>query len=1067
MINHRDRSSSRPPLVQALHTAVRGRARFRVQGLRGSHALKHYLELHLLPIASIRTVSASVVTGNVLVLFDPGVADPANPLVIGWRWIAALIERLLRERPPDRPLAMGWPAAQVKGSTHEATLHAIASPRTIFTASARSTALMADPPNRPVARSRPSVRSGYPEGLTTPLPTAALQGRLHSPATDSWHVQDAKTVLATFQTSVESGLSSQEAQLNLQLYGPNVLPTATPRSRWAMFLDQFKSVPVALLTAAAGISVLTGGLADAAVIMGVVLINGVIGYTTESQSDRIIRSLKQRASPTAWVIRDRVLCQMDAQTVVPGDILMLRPGAYVAADARVIEAQHLRVDESALTGESLPVSKTPVCLEDCHVPLGDRSNMVYMGTLVTGGQGLAVVVATASLTEMGKIQTMVGQAATPETPMERQLDRAGSQLVLLSSTVCGAVFGLGLLRGYGVLDMLKTSIALAVAAVPEGLPAVATTTLALGIRNMRKQKVLIRRLDAVETLGSLQALCLDKTGTLTTNKMSVVEVHTDNTHIDVSAWPDLSTTQSSPEASDPRLTRDPLGKLLQVVVLCNESDCRKTGKEWVFRGSSTENALLEMAIQAGVDVEHLRRDYPLLHTQHRSEEHNFMQTLHDNRGEAHFIAVKGNPIEVLSLCNWQLEAGKVTPLTPAKRQMIEADNDRMAGNGLRILGVAYGHTSVLDVETHDNLVWLGLVGMADPIRNGVKDVMGVFHRAGIETVMITGDQSPTAYAIGKALDLSQGAQLEILDSTDLANLDPAAVSALCDRVHVFSRISPANKLQVVQALQRSGKVVAMTGDGINDAPALKAAEVGIAMGHTGTDVAREVADVVLEDDNLQTMAIAVSQGRTIYNNIRKSVHFLLSTNLSEIMVMLAGISLGLGQPLNAMQLLWLNLVTDIFPGLALALEPPEPDVLMQPPRNPAEPIIQPSDFRRIAVESAVLSTSALAAYSYAIRRYGMSPRSSTIGFMSLTLAQLLHAVSCRSKARCLWRSEPLPPNRYLAIALSGSILLQLLSVMVPGLRQLLQIAPLSLGDVAVIGSSALVPLVVNEASKGK
>ena len=1048
MADHRDSPSSRRSLVQALHTAVKGRARFRVQGLRGSTFLKQYLEFHLLQAAGVRAVSASSLTGNVLVLFDPTAPEPASTPLVGWQRIAAVIERLMQERQSGQPCPIHRTAPITETIPSELATP-IATPASPL-ARPRSSKGSSTPIASFAGRSRPHRSRKVPVGRQDPL---------IPPVVPAWHVQEVRTVLSAFQTSAQTGLSSQLAHRNLQQYGPNVLLEATPRSRLAMFLDQFKSMPVALLTVAAGISVMTGGLADALVIMGVVLINGVIGYATESQSDRIIRSLKQLASPSAWVIRDRTQSQMNAQAVVPGDILVLRPGSYVAADARVIEAQHLTVDESALTGESLPVTKTAAPLPDPQVPLGDRRNMVYMGTLVTGGQGLAVVVATAQLTEMGKIQTLVGQAAAPETPMERQLDTAGNQLVVLSSTVCGVVFGVGLWRGFGLLEMLKTAIALAVAAVPEGLPAVATTTLALGIRDMRRQKVLIRQLNAVETLGSLQALCLDKTGTLTTNKMSVVELQTDNSRIQVT---DGQFPEKLELSSD---THTALVKLLQVIVLCNESECVRNQADILFKGSSTENALLEVALHMGIDVQQVRQDYPLIRIQHRSEDRNYMQTLHHNQGEKHFVAVKGNPMEVLALCNWQIDTGKVTLLSQAQRQEIEAENDRMAGNGLRILGVAYGYTSDPEAETYDNLVWLGLVGLADPIRKGVKEVMGVFHQAGIETIMITGDQSPTAYAIGKELNLSQGAQLQILDSTDLTNLEPEVVSVLCDRVHIFSRISPANKLQVVQALQRAGKVVAMTGDGINDAPALKAAEVGIAMGHTGTDVAREVADVVLEDDNLETMAIAISQGRTIYNNIRKSVHFLLSTNLSEIMVMLAGISLGIGQPLNAMQLLWLNLVTDIFPGLALALEPPEPDVLTQPPRDPTQPIIQSSDFQRIVGESAILSTSALAAYSYAIGNYGRGSRSSTIGFMSLTLAQLLHAISCRSKARCLFSPHPLPANRYLAIALSGSIMLQLLSALVPGLRQLLQIAPLNLRDAVVIGSSALVPLFINEAMK--
>jgi Ca2+-transporting ATPase len=893
----------------------------------------------------------------------------------------------------------------------------------------------------------------------------------HSPESPpDWHLLPVETILLELDTSAEVGLSQPQADHQLQRYGPNSLPESAPRSQVGLFVDQFKSLPVGLLAIAATISVATGGLADAVVIMGVVLINSLIGYTTESHSDRIIRSLKHLVQPTALVLRESQVQNLRPADIVPGDLLVLRPGTYIPADARVIQAQHLQVDESALTGESLPVSKTSDSLLQAEVPLADRSNMVYMGTLITGGQGLAVVVATGRWTEMGQIQTLVGSAALPETPMQRQLDQAGGQLAFLSSAVCGVVFGVGMLRGYGWLEMLKSSISLAVAAVPEGLPAVATTTLALGIRTMRRQKVLIRRLDAVEALGAVQSLCLDKTGTLTINSMTVVEVQTNGQHF----YLEEGRLQSAPERIAPE--NDPqLQKLMQVVVLCNECevqlDLEQNADEkpnWdvlTVQGSPTEMALIHVALASGCNVMELRQQYPLVQIQHRSEQQNFMLTLHRNSAEKYFVAVKGNPNEVLALCEWHLVDNRVTALTQAQRLAIELENERMGGEALRVLGVAYGHTDTLDMTGQESLVWVGLVAMMDPIRPGVKELIPVFHQAGIETIMITGDQTPTAYAIGKALNLSQGEQLQILDSAHLAALDPEVMKTLCDRVHVFARISPAHKLQIVQALQQAGKVVAMTGDGINDAPALKAADIGIAMGNTGTDAAREVADVVLEDDNLATMAIAVSQGRTIYNNIRKSVHFLLATNLSEILVMLAGTTLGIGQPLNPMQLLWLNLVTDIFPGLALALEPPEPDVLRQAPRDPQEPIIPQQDFQRIAWEASTLTASALAAYGYGIQRYGISPQSSTIGFMSLTLAQLMHALSCRSQTRQLLSPQPLPPNPYLAISLGGSIALQLLSAAVPGLRQLLRLAPIRAVDALVIGSSAIVPLLVNEATK--
>jgi Ca2+-transporting ATPase len=449
-----------------------------------------------------------------------------------------------------------------------------------------------------------------------------------------------------------------------------------------------------------------------------------------------------------------------------------------------------------------------------------------------------------------------------------------------------------------------------------------------------------------------------------------------------------------------------------------------------------------------------------------------MYTLHSAGNHSTLIAIKGSPGEVLSMCRWHMKDGEKIPLGDEDRLAIETENERMAGDALRVLGVAYSLSDNEpvplagdDPDFSDTLVWIGLIGMADPVREGVKGLIGEFHRAGIETVMITGDQSPTAYAIGKELNLGNGEQLEILDSTHLASIDPEVMKALSERVHVFSRVSPAHKLQIVQALQGAGKVVAMTGDGINDGPALKAADIGIAMGHAGTDVAREVADVVIEDDELATMIIAISQGRTIYNNIRKSVHFLLSTNLSEIMVMFTSIAGGLGQPLSAIQLLWINLMSDIAPGLALALEPPEPDVLSQSPRNPEEPIVKTSDFKRITFESAVISAGALGAYGYGVMRYGMGQKAGTMAFMSLTVGQLLHAISCRSEKHTIFDREKLPPNRYLTMALGGSFAVQLLAMVIPGLRNLLGLAPVGILDAVVIGTSAALPLLVNEATK--
>ena len=687
--------------------------------------------------------------------------------------------------------------------------------------------------------------------------------------------------------------------------------------------------------------------------------------------------------------------------------------------------------------------------------------MVYMGTSIVGGSGLAVVTATGQNTEIGTIQALAEAAVPPETPMQVQLDGMGTQLVLLSSAICGVVFLLGLMRGYGWLEMLKTAISLAVAALPEGLPTVATTTLALGIQDMRRRQVLIRRLDAVETLGAVQVFCLDKTGTLTWNRMSVVAVCTTGNSIKVTDGKFLIAEQPI----DPTAHHD-LRQLLHLIALCRED--ATNGQPSAMDGSPTENALLKMTLEAGVDLQDLYQKHPLLETRHRSEGKPYMHTVHAGGDYGlQLVAVKGSPRDVLTMCRWCLKQGQVIPLTDAQRADIEAQNDHMAGEALRVLGVAYAHT-LWDRETlPEDLIWVGLVGMTDPLRPGMGQLVSLLRRAGIRTVMITGDQSATAHAIGRQLNLNNGEPLAILDSSHLDQVDTETLAGVAQTAHVFARVSPAHKLRIVQALQHTGRVVAMTGDGINDGPALKAANIGVAMGRTGTDAARSVSDVVLQNDQLSTMVIAVRQGRTTYKNIRKSLHFLLATNLSEIEVMVAAVALGLGQPLTSMQLLWINLISDIFPGLALGLEPPESNVLNEPPRDPEEPVLRGQDFKRLAIESGVITAGTLASYGYSWLRYGPGPRSSTLAFLTLTASQLLHALSCRSEKTNLFEPRKRPSNRYLNIALAGSFAVQLLVLVVPSLRGLLGITPISLADALVIAGGAAAPLLINETTKAE
>jgi P-type Ca2+ transporter type 2C len=1009
-------------VIQAIHTAVPGRARYKVKGLYRSEFLKRYLEARLVGIDSIQAVSASVLTGNILVRFDPSRSEAD---------INALLDGVVADYRATS-------ANDARGLSH----------------------IRPNAADGQRDRSQPQTALAPPRRRVLRRPvTQAEEARQDAP----WHLMDADAVATQLETSTVFGLSRQRVEANYRKYGPNLLPEAVPRSGLSIFLDQFASLPAALLGVAASFSLVTGGVADALVIAAVVVINAAIGYATESQSETIIHALKHLVHPSTSVIRDGGPTTIRAEDVVVGDLLVLKPGSYVSADARLVQADQLSVDESALTGESLPVSKATAPLPRADIPLADRVNMIYRGTLLTGGQGLAVVVATGSSTEMGQIQSLVGEARPPTTPMEQQLSQLGTQLALIGSAVCALVFGVGILRGYGVVPMLKSAISLAVAAIPEGLPAVATTTLALGMQRMRQHHVLMRRLEAVETLGSVQTICLDKTGTLTLNRMAVTSIYAGMRHISVTDGKLFTETGGL----DP-FACDELLRLMHVAVLCNETEVNRSGGEYVLKGSSTESALLHMAISAGVDIIQLRAQYPLLQMNHRAEQRNFMSSVHTMNADGKLVALKGSPPEVLAMCQWYVKDGVQRPLTEEDRLRIETENERMARNALRVLGAAY--TSVANdnanVDVQDGLLWLGLMGMVDPIRAGVKEAIRTFHQAGIDTVMITGDQSPTAYAIANELNLSRNGPLEILDSTQLAPIDPDVLQALAARVHVFARVSPAHKLWIVQGLQRASRVVAMTGDGLNDGPALKAADIGIAMGHTGTDVAREVADVILEDDNLETMIIAVGEGRRIYDNIRKSIHFLLSTNLSEILVMFTATAAGLGQPLNAMQLLWMNLMSDIAPALALALEPPEPDVLRRPPRRPDERLIQSSDLQRIAFESTVLSAGALGAYGYGMIRYGMGPQASTLAFFGLTTGQLLHAISCRSPAHSLLSAEPSPPNRYLDLALLGSLTIQILALVIPGLRSLLGIGRIDLLDSLVISGAALLPLVVNETSKG-
>lgn len=1011
-------------MVSVVHTAGRGRVRLHIQGLYRSEKLKSELEKALSSHSMIHEASANSLTGNVLVQFPP---DRDQKEII--KEVDQLVRRFLNGRI----------VTVNKPKSHPC----IAKPTQAKTGKPK--------------QSKRSFASQFNVLFRKSSASVEVQPSQAAPK-DFWHRLDTRETMARLDTS-KVGLSIMESEHRLQIYGPNRLAENKRRSTLEIFAEQVANPAMVMLGVSAVVSVATGGLIDAAVIVSAVLMNAIIGYLTESSSERTINALGSMAPTHAHVIRDGKQLTVPIEEIVIGDLLALTPGSYIPADARLLHSSRLTVDESALTGESMPVGKHWDFIAPEDTPLADRKNMLHMGTIVTGGSGQAFVAATGRNTEIGLIQSLVGEVKPPETLLQRQLDDLNGNLAKVCGILCVGVFGLGVFRGYSWLQMLTSSISLAVAAIPEGLPAVATTTLAIGIRNSHREKVLIRQLGAVESLGSVQVICLDKTGTLTMNKMKVVTLRTAEHTVAIT---DRKFEVKS-QAIDP-WSQLAIRKLLEVVSLCSEVRLSGSGIVPELDGSPTESALVEAAMNAGADVRELRKAYPLIKTTHRAENRPYMMTVHETQEAGLLFAVKGSPSDVLALCQWRQQGEALEQLDDAIRERIIERNDRLAGDALRVLGVAYAYADKSDDLTAPPLIWLGLIGMEDSIRPDMDRLMDDFHRAGVRTVMITGDQSATAYSVGSRLRLSGDAPLEIIDSANLDKLDPEILKGVIKNTSVFARVSPAHKLKIVQALQQAGHVVAMTGDGVNDGPALKAADIGVAMGDQGTDVARSVADVVLEDDNLHTMIIAIRQGRTIYSNIRKSLRFLLSTNLSEIELAVLTMALGLGEALNPLQLLWINMVADIAPAMALALEPPERDVLKQVPRDPERAIIDSGDFRRLLRESLFITGGSLSVYALSRLRYGPGLQASSNTFLAFTLAKFLHALSCRSEETTVLDRER-PANPHMITALGGTLVIQALATFVPQLRSLLRCTPLGVVDLPLILAGASVPFVLNEATK--
>ena len=860
------------------------------------------------------------------------------------------------------------------------------------------------------------------------------------------------------------GLSGVDARARLETVGPNAMPTAPPVPKLRVLADQLRSVIVLLLLGAGIVASLTGDLADAAAVAAVLVLNVGIGYAMEISAHRAVEALGRLEARRATVIRDGVPQEIDARAVVPGDVLVVEEGQAIPADARLLAGAELRVVEGSLTGESVPVTKREDADIDARASLPDRANMLHAGTTVAAGRGRAIVTATGGSTELGRIGTLVNATLVERTPLERRLDALGRHLVWAALAVGFLTSVLAWWQQMPFAVVIQTGIALAVAAVPEGLPAVATITLALGVRRMARRRALVRRLPSVETLGSVTVICTDKTGTLTAAAMEVTSLRTATREITVTGCGYAPEGAFVVEGRDILAAEDPdLLAMLRVCALANRADAVRTQTGWIARGDPTEAALVVVARKAGVERTDLVSSLPEVGEVPFSSRRQLMATFHRD-GTRTVAFVKGAPQRVLDLCGFVLTNGSARPMSAGERLSLLDANRQMALAGRRVLALAFGDVAVAEEAALTNLVFAGLAGMHDPPAPGVKEAIRTFGAAGVRTVMITGDQSGTAMAIARELGLASADSLA-LEGSEIDRLSDEALAGRLRDASVFSRVSPEAKLRVVSGYQRNGEIVAMLGDGVNDAAALKKADVGVTMGGRGTDAAREAAAVVLQDDRFETIGVAIEEGRVVFDNIRKFVFYLFSCNLAEIVVLLGAGLAGMPPPLLPIQILWLNLVTDTFPALALAAEPAVDDVMRRPPRDPRSDILSPAFMRSTAFYGVLIATPVFLVMWWSAAASVPRDRAMTMSFMVLSLAQLLHLGNARDD-RPVVRPRRVIANLAALIAVAFSLALQVITVLSPSLRGLLHLTPLTASDWIVVSVASLVPAVVGQTLKG-
>jgi P-type Ca2+ transporter type 2C len=949
-----------------------------------------------------------------------------------------------------------------------------------------------------------------------------------------WHALTPEEIIHQLATPPESGLTSDEAARRLQTYGPNQLEEAPGITFWQMLIDQFNNFVVIMLIVAAVISALLGDWEEAAAILLIVILNATLGVVQERRAEQALAALKKLAAPEAQVVRDGQRQSVSSIKLVPGDIVLLEAGNYIPADIRLLEASNLRIEEAALTGESVPVQKDANIRLEADIPLGDRKNTTFMGTLVSYGRGRGVVVSTGMHTQIGLIAEMLQAVENEPTPLQKRLDQLGKLLGWATLVICGVVFAVAILRFTDlslitasnggllvylkaakeeIINMFMLAVGLAIAAVPEGLPAVVTISLALGMREMIQRHALIRKLSSVETLGSTTVICSDKTGTLTQNEMTLTRIWVDGRYLSITGKGRTLSGEFKEDDKTVDLEAYPAVRTaLWVGALNNDSELTISGssdEEQTYRmtGDPTEGALVVAAAKAGTLPRPLNHAYPRVQEVPFDSDRKRMITVHQVRESrpddfspfyhhetsGYVVAIKGAPDVVLDLCtHYQRTDDSPTSLTEEQRMRILNANDMMTQDALRVLGVAYRVSQTLPnmedlVKLEEGMVFVGLVGMIDPPRPEVAPALAKATRAGIRTIMITGDFPNTARAIAEAIGLLKPNH-QVLSGSELDNLTDEQLKQQVEYTDVFARVSPEHKLRIVEALREDGEIVAMTGDGVNDSPSIKRANIGVAMGITGTDVAKESADMVLTDDNYASIVSAVEQGRIIYDNIRKFVFFLISSNIAEVMIIFLATLAGLPAPLTVIQLLWLNLLTDGAPALALAMEKGDPAIMQRKPRPPSEPIINRIMKQGIVIQTIAQTGVVLSAFLIGLLWHlevgtmvpaGTNPilyllqhdwsgvdvqTAETMAFVTLSLCELFRAYTVRSEKVSIFKLGVFS-NKYMQYAVVLSIFLMILVVSVSFLQPIFNTHFPDLREWGVILGLAVIPAVAEEIFK--